>query len=264
VRSPEQVALELPVAGPTSRILAYAIDGLLMLVLAIGVIVLLIWALPVAEWLVELLDRAADELVGDETQDPGLGGAGLLLLAIYIGIQLVVEIFYFVFFEVLWRGASPGKRALGLAVVGENGLPVSFTASLVRNLLRAVDALPVSYLTGLVTMLVSEHTRRLGDIAAGTIVIRFDRGRPVAPLEAAPVGAEHVPFTREQMQRVGATERQLLRQTLRRLDSLDAEEAERLAQRSAGALAERLGADAPEIGAAIDWLRALHTGLSRR
>jgi uncharacterized RDD family membrane protein YckC len=175
VRSPEQVALELPVAGPTSRILAYAIDGLLMLVLAIGVIVLLIWALPVAEWLVELLDRAADELVGDETQDPGLGGAGLLLLAIYIGIQLVVEIFYFVFFVVLWRGASPGKRALGLAVVGENGLPVSFTASLVRNLLRAVDALPVSYLTGLVTMLVSEHTRRLGDIAAGTIVIRFDR-----------------------------------------------------------------------------------------
>lgn len=264
MRSPEQVALELPVAGPTSRILAYAIDASLMLFLALGTIAILIWALPVAEWLLGLLDRAADELVGDENHDPGLGGAGLLLIALYIGVQLVVEIFYFVFFEVLWRGASPGKRALGLAVVGENGLPVSFTESLVRNLLRAVDNLPISYLTGLVTMLVSEQTRRLGDIAAGTIVIRFDRGRPVAPLAIAPVGAEHVPFTREQMRCVGATERQLLRQTLRRVDSLDAEQAERLAQRSAGALAERIGADAPEIGAAIDWLRALHTGLSRR
>lgn len=258
------MALELSVAGPTSRILAYAIDASLMLFLAIGMFALLIWAWPVAEWLLELIDRAADELVGDETHDPGLGGAGLLLVAFYIGLQLVVEIFYFVFFEVLWRGASPGKRALGLAVVGENGLPVSFTASLVRNLLRAVDMLPMSYLTGLVAMLVSERTRRLGDIAAGTIVIRFDRGRPVAPLEAAPAGAGHVPFTREQMRCVGATERQLLRQTLRRVASLDAEEAERVAQRSAGALSQRIGADAPEIGTAIDWLRALHAGLSRR
>ncbi len=264
MRSPEQVALELPVAGPTSRILAYAIDATLMIALSIGLLALVIWALPIAEWLIDLLDRAADELVGDESGDPGLGNAGLLLIALYIGLQLVIEIFYFVFFEVFWRGSSPGKRALGLGVVGENGLPVSFTASLVRNLLRAVDILPLSYLTGLVTMLVAEPTRRLGDIAAGTIVIRYDRGRPVAPLEVAPADAEHVPFTREQMDRVGATERQLLRQTLRRVEYLDVEDARRLSARSARALADRIGADAPDDDDARDWLRALHAAISRR
>ena len=100
-----------------------------------------------------------------------------------IAAQLVIELFYFVVFETLWRGRSPGKRLLGLGVVSEDGLPVSFGASLVRNLLRSADILPSSYTTGLVTMLVSKRTQRLGDIAAGTVVVRFDRPRPAAPLD---------------------------------------------------------------------------------
>jgi uncharacterized RDD family membrane protein YckC len=264
VRSPEQVVLELPVAGPTSRILAYAIDAALMTVLSIALVAIALWTVPVAEWLLEIVGQAADEIAGEDAGDPSLGGAGLLLVALFIGAQLVIEIFYFVFFETVWRGASPGKHLLGLGVVGDDGLPVSFGASLVRNLLRSVDVLPMWYTTGLVAMLVSEQTRRLGDVAAGTLVIRFDRGRPVPPLEFATADTEHVPFTRQQLQRMGATERRLLRQTLRRVDTLAPAESEPLAERSAHALAERLGADAPDSASALAWLRALHAGLSRR
>ena len=264
MRSPEQVELELPVAGPTSRILAYAVDAVLMTLLFAVLVAVVVSTAPIGAWLLDLLERAANEISAEEPGQQGLGSYGFLLIALLVAGQLVIELSYFVFFETVWRGSSPGKRLLGLGVVADDGLPVSFGASLVRNLLRAVDMLPMSYLAGLVTMLVSERTRRLGDIAAGTVVIRFDRPGPASPLEVAADDAPHVAFTREQLGRVGATERRLLRQTLRRTDGMAGEEPERLAGRSARALAERLGADAPEPSAARAWLRALHAQLSRR
>lgn len=264
MRSPEQVVLELPVAGPTSRILAYAIDSALMMLLLFALLALALWTLPVAEWLLGVVGQAAEELAGEETLESGLGGAGFLLVALFLGVQLLIEIFYFVFFETVWRGASPGKRVLGIGVVGEDGLPVSFGASLVRNLLRTVDVLPTTYVTGLVSMLVSENTRRLGDIAAGTVVIRFDRSQPAPPLAHTSALALHVPFTHGQLGRMGVTERRLLRQTLRRIEALTPADGERLADRSARVLAERLGADAPEPASARGWLHALHARLSRR
>src|SRR3989442_15094559 len=71
VRSPEQVALELPIAGPTSRILAYAIDALLLLVCAIGLFVIATSATPIADWLTERLGDAAGELTGKDAREPG-------------------------------------------------------------------------------------------------------------------------------------------------------------------------------------------------
>ncbi|MBK1633445.1 RDD family protein [Thiohalocapsa halophila] len=146
--TPEGVEIALRLAGPVPRALAFAID----FAIRAGLYLLL---LPLA----------------------GLAGVGvgLLLLALFL-----LEWLYPVLFE-LRSGATPGKRAMGLLVVHADGTPVGPSASLLRNLLRAADFLPVLYGLGLAAMLADRDFRRLGDLAAGTLVIHRD----APPLPAA-------------------------------------------------------------------------------
>jgi len=240
--------------------LAYAVDVILMTILVLAIFVLLLTAWSALAWLGDLTNKAAEEFISDPAR-PGLGRYGLLLMAISIAAQLAIELFYFVFFETIWRGRSPGKWLVGLGVTRSDGLPVSFGASLVRNLLRSVDILPTYYLTGLVSMLITSRCQRLGDLAADTVVIRYDRPRAAAPVTTAAV--PHVVFPREQLARLGPEERHLLRQTLRRIGSMTSEEAERLAVRVAAALAQRMGGEAPPPRESTTYLRALHARIHR-
>ena len=104
-----------------------------------------------------------------------LAGALGILGRFGVGIALVVffalEWLYPVFFELCPWAATPGKRALGLRVVMDTGLPITPAASLTRNLLRAADFMPMMYAFGLVTMLLRPDFKRLGDLAAGTLVV---------------------------------------------------------------------------------------------
>lgn len=136
--TPEGVDLTLRTAGPVVRAAALAIDGLIKGALYLALLPLIAFA--------------------------GFG-LGLLLLGMFL-----VEWFYPVFFE-LRSGATPGKRAMGLAVVADDGTPVTPAASLIRNLLRVADFLPLAYGAGLACMLIDRDFRRLGDLAAGTLVI---------------------------------------------------------------------------------------------
>lgn len=95
----------------------------------------------------------------------GLGG-GLILIGVFC-----VEWLYPIVFELSRAGATPGKRALGLRVVMDTGLPVTPAASITRNLLRVADFLPLAYGFGIVAMLLNRDCKRLGDLAAGTLVI---------------------------------------------------------------------------------------------
>jgi uncharacterized RDD family membrane protein YckC len=88
---------------------------------------------------------------------------GVLLSIFYWG--------YYVFFEMLWNGQSPGKRWVGLRVIRTDGTPVTLSEVLIRNLVRIVDFLPAMYGAGIVTMFIDKQSRRLGDLAAGTLVI---------------------------------------------------------------------------------------------
>jgi hypothetical protein len=81
---------------------------------------------------------------------------------------------YFMLFEIFWNGQTPGKRWLGLRVIRENGYPIRAVDAVVRNLVRIVDALPSGYAIGLLVMLFNARSKRLGDFAAGTIVVRED------------------------------------------------------------------------------------------
>ncbi|MDP2025501.1 RDD family protein [Sulfuriferula sp.] len=156
IETPEGVELRLRVAGPVARSLAWVID----LLIRGGVYVVLAIAMS----------------------QLGKFGIGLLLLSLFL-----FEWFYPVLFEVYQHGQTPGKRALGLRVVDDDGAPVGWSASMIRNLLRFVDFLPVMYGFGLVSMLLHGDFKRLGDIAAGTRVVYQDGKSqpPTVPDDAA-------------------------------------------------------------------------------
>jgi uncharacterized RDD family membrane protein YckC len=139
-------------------------------------------------WLVDLMLRGAAYLVGGLLLSLfGKGGTGLFLVFMFL-----LEWFYPVLFEVLGSGATPGKRVMGLVVVEADGRPVGWSASTVRNLLRFADFLPFGFLAGLLSMLASTRAQRLGDLAAGTLVVYHEQQATIPPaprdraLEALP------------------------------------------------------------------------------
>ncbi len=138
--TPEGIDLNIEVAGPLVRILAYLIDLLIHIVMYIVVAIV--------------------------TQYLGKMGTGIMLISFFI-----LQWFYPVFFEVFASGMTPGKRKFGIRVVHDDGSPVGWSASMVRNLLRVVDFMPFSYTLGLVSMVFSKDFKRLGDLAAGTMVV---------------------------------------------------------------------------------------------
>ncbi len=262
LRSPEQVALHLPLAGPTSRILAYAIDLMLIWLAEIVLLVVVVLATPLAERVGKALSDFGQEL---GKNGPVASQALLVMLAALILVQLVVELGYFTFFELATGGRSPGKRVMGLRVMRDGGLPLTLRESLVRNLLRCVDMLPSNYVLGLVSMVMSSEGKRLGDIAAGTVVVRIDRiPRPRELPEVEPEERGSFRFDLAQMARLGEPEGRLVRQTLRRIEDLGEPAAAQLLERAVEALRVRLayGPVAPDERRAF--LRALLHELRRR
>jgi uncharacterized RDD family membrane protein YckC len=162
VATPEGIELTLRLAGPVPRALAWSVDLALR-----AAIVLVVMTL-------------ASQL--------GRAGWGVVLLAAFF-----VEWLLPAWFEAQMRGQTPGKRLFGIAVLNDDGTPLRWPGALTRNLLRAVDFLPLMYGFGLVTMLLNRDFKRLGDLAAGTVVVyqsaAVDSSRkiPEAPAVAPPV-----------------------------------------------------------------------------
>jgi uncharacterized RDD family membrane protein YckC len=165
IDTPENVAFGYEVAGLGSRFMAALVDTLLILI--IQIIVNLVLAFVI--W--GLLPR----FVSDENTIVIWATAVLSLtaFAFFWG--------YYIFFEMTWNGQSPGKRWVGLRVIRTNGTPITLTESIIRNLVRLIDFLPLYYGLGVVTMFINDQSRRLGDLAAGTLVVR---DRPAITLES--------------------------------------------------------------------------------
>jgi uncharacterized RDD family membrane protein YckC len=239
VRSPEGVELELPIAGPAPRIAAYSIDLALILVMLVAVLVTFALAQPAASWFAERFASWRTRAAAGDSKSMAIMAPLLLafVLATYFG-----ELVYFSLWEIATRGLTPGKYLVGLRVVGREGQPVDAKAVLTRNVLRAVDVLPSAYAIGLVAMLTSKYGQRLGDHAAGTLVIRTDR---VAAPEALvlPPDLEPLALSREQLAVLGARELTLVRGTLRRLHETQDAQRRALLRQVANTLAARLGVE---------------------
>jgi len=238
------------VAGPARRLLAYALDLILCYGVFVAVSLLLI---------IVILGTAA---VSDATE--GVAGAGVgFALVLLFGIQWV----YFVVLEA-WRGRTPGKAALGLRVVSTTGRPIGLRAAALRNVLRAADALPLTYfagllsIAGLASMATTRRFQRLGDLVAGTIVIVPERASVAAPLVLWPPAQ---PYELAQLPadvRLDADERLAIEMFLRRRARLGRARELELAAMIAAPLTERTGfrAEDPSRMLALLYDRAANAG----
>ena len=207
IDTPEGVPLELTLAGVGSRFSAALIDGFIqgVTLVVIGVLV-------------------------------GVAGSSGPVVAIGLISGFLVFFGYDVLFETKASGRTPGKRVTGLRVVRVGGGPVDFRTSAVRNLLRIIDLLPGTYLVGIITILASRRNQRLGDLAAGTLVLREVKASvPVAPVGAP--AAELVESVGDwDVSAVTAEEMATVRRFLERRPGLTPQARARLAGELAGRL----------------------------
>ena len=228
IETPEHVVLDYEIAGLGSRAAAALIDILILGGLALSGGILL-----------AILNRMG--------LSPGrLGGAVLILIgfAAWYG--------YFTLFEGLRGGQTPGKRRLGLRVVADTGQPAGIGAAAIRNLLRPADFLPPPYLLGALLVGLHPRAKRLGDMVAGTVVVR-DRPQEdqvrLAPLPEEGIAAPEL----------GDEEFRLLGSFLARSGELSAETRARLAEGLSARLADALGrVEAPEGADLVALLAQLH------
>jgi len=160
IATPEGVDLDLPLAGLGSRFVAQLVDLILKTTIIVGLLL--------------LLGLAAGDGGDTASQDDVSTGAVVAFSVLFI---FGLTFFYDVLFETLGTGRTPGKRLMGLRVLRSGGEPVGLRASVVRNLLRLIDGIPLSYIPGTVAILATKRNQRLGDLAAGTIVVRDPRPR---------------------------------------------------------------------------------------
>lgn len=162
VNTPEGVTFEVPVASPFSRCLALAIDYAVVVALTlllgqvIGLLQLTVSEIPII-----------GDIIGDF-------GSGAMIL-----LQFLLFTFYGMVTEWLWSGQTLGKRVFRLRVIDERGLSLGIRQIVIRNLFRLLDILPSTfYLIGSISCLFTKRCQRIGDIAAGTLVIRETAARP--------------------------------------------------------------------------------------
>lgn len=155
IDTPENVVFAYDVAGIGSRFIAAILDTLLIIGAQIFIAV---FVLIFSSDLNQLLSNY------DEINPWIYAAAGLISFMILWG--------FYIIFEMIWNGQTPGKRMVKLRVVRLDGTPITLADSLIRNILRLIDFLPFNYALGVIVMFVNKQSRRIGDLAAGTLVIR--------------------------------------------------------------------------------------------
>ncbi len=198
IQTPEGIVFAYALAGPITRCLAWTVDFFAAMVLAI-------------------------------TLSSALGAIGVLSRDVAQGVTivayLVISVGYSILLEWGWRGQTVGKRLLRLRVMDMRGLRLQFHQVLLRNLLRPVDSLPFFYLVGGVTCLLGRRAQRLGDLAAGTVVVHLPRNSE-PDLEQLLAGKfnslrEHPHLAARLRQRASPDEARLALQAILRREELD-------------------------------------------
>ena len=200
LRTPENVEFHFILAGSSSRFLAWLID--IVIIIAVAVVLLIVFSIFASI-------------------------AGGLASALFFIAFFLLRWGYFVFFEWIWRGQSIGKKALNLRVMQDRGVSITPLQSIIRNLLRIVDGLPLFYFVGGLTAFFHPGNKRLGDIVAGTMVVHIQQRK--VPTTIIPPRERYNSFVEDKKvvatinRRITVSERELLVYLAVRRDSLPIE-----------------------------------------
>ncbi len=228
VETPEQISLNFQKAGIGSRFFAALIDtSLLLLIVFIG------------SYVNERLISELGSVFGNWLAAIG----GIVVFALFWG--------YYMAFEIITNGQSPGKRLLGLRVMKTGGYPISFADSAIRNLVRVVDFLPFFYCIGLIAMLINGNWQRLGDLAAGTLVVKTARKKltltdagtkdVATDINISPKEFLYVEWIQTDL--ITDTELSIIREYLSRRSALSVTRKIELAETIASPIVEKMGGD---------------------
>lgn len=246
IETPEQVAIRFPLAGVGSRFLAVLADNLIQVA---GYVVLML--------LLFLISSAASgsgqRLVhnGDRWFTAGI-----------IVFVFLVHWGYFTLFEAFWNGQTPGKKICKLRVIRDSGRQITLFESMTRNFLRIIDELPGIYAVGVVTMLCNPQNKRLGDLAAGTLVIHehAEEGPlwsgagqrtitasifPPSPMQQS-INPLQVDFPADVVARLSADELSVIDRFFARAIDIDFARRPELAERLARQMTSKMGVEMPE------------------
>jgi uncharacterized RDD family membrane protein YckC len=152
IDTPELVSIEMPLAGIGSRFIALLVDYLILI--PGGLLLGKLFSLIVAA-------------IGAFSTMSAQWAFGLYTL-----LTFVIQWGYFTLFEAFWNGRTPGKRVARIRVIQRSGRAIGLFESMARNLVRVVDQFPIIYVVGIISMFVTKQHQRLGDLAAGTLVVR--------------------------------------------------------------------------------------------
>jgi len=223
IDTPEQISLELPLAGIGSRFLALTLDSLIQ----VGAVIVL----TIVGWIVSMgyteLSGAADKFFSETV--------GTIVLIV---VPFCLYWGYFAFFEILWQGRTPGKRVAGIRVIHQTGRPMTSIECIGRNLMRAVDFFPTLYIVGLICMMCNKQNRRVGDFVAGTIVVHDKALDSVSPTWGSRISAEQV---HPELRKLTADELVLIETYLNRRYDLDAFVRAQTSARIVAMISEKLG-----------------------
>jgi uncharacterized RDD family membrane protein YckC len=198
IDTPEQTALEFPLAGIGSRFLAMTIDTAIQL--GVGFILFIALALAIP----------AMRVFGSIAPQWAIAIMIVAVFTIYYG--------YFAFFEAAWNGQTPGKRYANLRVMKDDGRPISPYDAITRNLLRIVDQLPAFYGIAILSVFFSKQNKRLGDFVAGTVVVHektVEAARPFLEIRPDDSSAAY------DVSRITTDELRLIETFLQRRDTFD-------------------------------------------
>jgi uncharacterized RDD family membrane protein YckC len=216
IETPEHVQFTLELAGLGSRFVALLVDlGVQFVLLAVLIGIALRW--------------------GDYLQAPRT----FVFLLVLASFSTLFSLAYFTVLEVAWRGQTVGKRLTGLRVVRLNGSSIGFTEAALRNLLRLLDGLPGLYLVGALFIFFSRNCQRVGDLAAGTVVVRERFAAPPSRVSRVPETAEEEARGGRWRRQLRPEERRFLEQFMERRGELEPTARRGLAEQLASRLREQ-------------------------
>jgi uncharacterized RDD family membrane protein YckC len=224
IETPEQIEVSLEIAGIGSRFVAQVMDWLIK------------WSIVLVA---VLLAAVAAGMLGAALSEKTIS---YLLAALIIALFYAFLLGFDIYFEVRHNGQTPGKKIAGIRVLREGGAPLDFRSACVRNLLGLADFLPTFYLLGGFLVMLSSRGQRLGDMAAGTIVIRERAMRPPTELHAmiGKTAGEEFHFTADQLNACSANDRYILRSFFQRAEEMAEGPREQLALRLSETFLQKL------------------------
>jgi len=244
IETPELVAIDMPVAGIGSRFVALLVDYVIWLIFIIALILLFNYVDPSLTHFSKLGEKWAEAILT------------LILFGLYWG--------YFTLFEAFWNGRTPGKRLAKIRVIQRSGRGIGLFEAMTRNLLRVIDQIPLVYAVGVITIFLTKHHQRLGDLAAGTLVVH-EREQLDAPSTSPsarsltagifeqPANSSNLPERRKNavdlastgIQRLSISDLEVLEGFFARRLDFNMETRARLAERIAGSIQAKSGLAIP-------------------